>query len=99
MSMKQVDKSVIKIATVLKALGHPIRIEILRLLSARKKTSLAVKEIHESLGLSQPETSKHLIVLRKQSILLCERKEGHSLYMINDKYSFIQNIIDYLKQQ
>lgn len=95
--MKQTGKSV-KIAKVIKAIGHPIRLEILRLLSTPKKTKLSVKEIHESLRLSQPETSKHLIVLRNQSVLVCEKKEGYSFYKINEEYSFVCSIINYLKQ-
>jgi DNA-binding transcriptional ArsR family regulator len=76
--MKTIENSVVKIAKIIKVIGHPIRIEILRLLSTPKKTKLSVKEIYKSLGLSQPETSKHLIVLRNQSVLVCEKKEGHS---------------------
>lgn len=98
MSMKQIENSVVKIAKIVKAIGHPIRIKILRLLSTPKKTSLSVKEIHESLELGQPETSKHLIVLRKQSIVHCEKKEGHSFYKINKEYPFVQSIINYLER-
>lgn len=96
MSMKKLENSVTSIAHVIKAIGHPIRIEILRLLSTPQKNELSVKQIHEKLGLSQPETSKHLIILRKQSVLICEKKEGYSFYKINHKYSFIKNIISYI---
>jgi ArsR family transcriptional regulator, arsenate/arsenite/antimonite-responsive transcriptional repressor len=98
MSIKKSDNTTIKIAKVIKALGHPIRIDILRLLSAKQNEKLSVKEIHKCLGLSQPETSKHLIVLKNQSVLVCEKREGHSFYKINKEYSFIQNIINYLKR-
>jgi ArsR family transcriptional regulator len=90
---------VIKTADVLKALGNPTRIEILRLISSSKTHRFSVKEIQESLGITQPETSKHLVLLKNLSVLLCERKEGHSYYRINDEHGFILAIIDHVKKK
>jgi len=86
-----------KTAEALKAAGHPDRVEILVLLSREKK--LSVKQIHESLRLSQPETSRHLTILKNASVLLCERKNGHSYYFLNNDYSFLKNIAAYALQR
>ncbi len=51
---------------VLKALGEPTRIRIMRLLLQR---SLGVNEISDRLGLSQYNTSKHLRILREAGLL------------------------------
>ena len=87
--MKGNEEFTLKIAETLKAAGHPVRIKILRLL---KKGKLSVKEIHENLGLTQSETSRHLILLKNVSVL-CSSKEGNnSYYFINDKDPFIKRI-------
>lgn len=82
---------------MLKVLGHPVRIQILRLLSASGVAGLTVKEVHESLGISQPEASKHLIAMKNRAILFCDRREGHSFYRVNSDYSFLRSLIAYLK--
>lgn len=96
-AMKTLDNIVVKTAGVLRALGHPVRVEILRLISGSKSHKLSVKEIQENLGIPQPETSKHLGLLKNLSVLVCERKEGHSYYKINDENSFIRGIIHHVK--
>jgi DNA-binding transcriptional ArsR family regulator len=97
-NMKPLENSVIKIAEIIKSLGHPLRIEILRLLINSRTHSLSVKQIQERLEITQPETSKHLIVMRNQAILLCEKKDGHSYYRINEQFSFIHGILNYLRR-
>ena len=51
---------------VLKALGEPTRMRIMRSLLRR---SLGVNEISDQLGLSQYNTSKHLRILREAGLL------------------------------
>lgn len=99
MSMKIKADSTKQIAGILKAIGHPVRIEIIRLLALCKSGTLSVKEIHGKLGLSQPEVSKHLIVLRKQSILTCHKSQGYSLYKINSDKAVISKIVKNLITQ
>jgi len=96
--MKAIENKVMRTAELLKALGHPVRVEILRIISGSKAHKLTVKQVHESLHISQPEASKHLIVMKNQSILLCERKEGHSFYRINAEQAFLKNILNFLKK-
>lgn len=81
-----------RLAGVLKALGHPTRIEIIRFLGINKSRKISVKQIQERLGLEQVETSRHLIVLKNATILDCEKKGANSYYFINDEDVFIKNI-------
>src|SRR3989338_3812053 len=97
--MKTLENNVIKIAEALKALGHPVRVEILRIIYASKDGCLTVKQIHESLGITQPEASKHLTVLRNQNILICEKRDGYSFYHINDELGFIKQILNSFKRK
>lgn len=98
--MRKTTNVILETAKIIKTIGHPMRIEILQLLSDQKKNKMSVKEIHQHLGLNQPETSKHLILMKRQSILKCEKKESYSYYKLNtEKFPFIQNIVNYLKQK
>lgn len=87
--MKINNESNKKIAEILKAIGHPSRIEILRLLYSKKNTKISVRQIHENLGLTQSETSRHLIVLKNASVLNCSKDGVNSYYYINDENTFI----------
>jgi len=90
--MKPINESITKASEIIKALGHPVRIQILNLLSSKKNIKMSVKEIHESLGLTQSETSRHLIVMKYGSVLQYEKQGTNSYYFINDKHSFVSCI-------
>lgn len=59
-------------ADLFRALGHPLRIRILELLSARERS---VQELQDALRADQPAVSQHLAALRARS-LVTARKEG-----------------------
>ena len=86
--MKLKSESIKKIAEIIKSIGHPSRIEILFLLY-KKGQKLSVTQIHENLGLTQPETSRHLAILKNSSVLECEKNGSNSYYFINEKNIFI----------
>lgn len=86
--MKLKTESIKKFAEIIKSLGHPSRVEILFLLN-KKGRRMSVTQIHESLGLNQPETSRHLSVLKNSSVLKCEKEGSNSYYFINEKNVFI----------
>lgn len=96
--MKPIDDSIIKISEIIKALGHPARLEVLFLLN-KKKEKMSVTRIHESLGLTQPETSRHLTVMKNGSVLNCEKVGSNSYYSINDKHPFIRCIATCMSRQ
>ncbi len=60
-------------AEVAKALGHPVRLEIINLLEPGEEK--CVCKLVEALGCEQPVVSKHLAVL-KSAGLIVSRKEG-----------------------
>ena len=68
-------------AEILKALGHPIRISILEIL---RRGEECVCRIYPRLESTQPNTSKHLAVL-KQAGILDSRQEGTmTFYWVRD---------------
>ncbi len=68
-------------ADFFKCLSDPTRLDILKLILARK--NVCVCEITEQLQLSQPKISRHLALLRNLSILLDERKGQWVYYRLN----------------
>lgn len=95
--MSNKENSLIKISESLKAIAHPDRINILKLLSQKNKVKLSVTEICNSLNLSQPETSRHLSILKNKEILLFERIGSQIFYTINKTsvlFGCIEKILD-----
>jgi len=63
-------------SSLLKAISHPKRLEIIQLL---REQELCVNEILEMLGLPQANLSQHLMVLRNAGVV-STRKEGKQVY-------------------
>jgi DNA-binding transcriptional ArsR family regulator len=89
--MKPSKEHINRTAEILKGLGHPNRIRILRFLQAKKNGRSCVKDIQENMGLSQVETSRHLILMKNLSVLSCSKKGALSFYFISAD-PFIQNL-------
>lgn len=69
-------KSYQLIANIFKALSHPARVQIIKLL---KNGRLCVCDILPEVEMEQSNTSQHLAVLRKQGIL-SSSKEGTMVF-------------------
>ena len=80
-------------ASIIKSLGHPIRLKILTLLDMRECN---VKKIWECLGMEQAVVSQHLAVLKKRGIISGRRRGVEMLYTIVDPLA--QRIIALLTQ-
>lgn len=65
-----------QIATVLKAVAHPVRLRIIELL---KGGEMCVGDIFSVLGIKQSITSQHLNMMRDKQILR-SRREGAKVY-------------------
>lgn len=76
------EESLTEVADFLKALGHPIRIKIIELLLKHKQ---CVKNLGEVIGISQPNISQHLSILRSKGIVGCKREGSIICYYIKDK--------------
>jgi len=90
--MKQEKKFIKKIADIMRSLGHPTRMDIFILLSSNERKKMSVTQIHEKLGLTQPETSRHLSILKNGAVLRCEKEKSNSFYFINNEDSFIRGL-------
>jgi ArsR family transcriptional regulator, arsenate/arsenite/antimonite-responsive transcriptional repressor len=78
---EEFNASLVKLAEFAKALSHPARIEILRILG--RSGELACMEIVRQLPLSQPSCSRHLGELLKAG-LLKSRAEGNQIFFCID---------------
>lgn len=76
----------------LRAVAHPLRIEIIRILYVQKE--MTVSEIFEFLNIEQAIASHHLRILRDQDIVEVRRDGKNSIYYLtNDKFYEIVEII------
>jgi DNA-binding transcriptional ArsR family regulator len=67
-------------ADVFNAIGDEHRRHILDTLGARE---MAVGELVDALGITQPQVSKHLKVLRDVGLVQCDRSGRHRHYRVN----------------
>ncbi|MDA8119072.1 MAG: metalloregulator ArsR/SmtB family transcription factor [Gammaproteobacteria bacterium] len=63
-------------ARCLRVLGHPVRIQLLEILSEGEQS---VGVLAERLGVSQSNLSQHLAILRDKGIL-ADRRTGHQVF-------------------
>jgi DNA-binding transcriptional ArsR family regulator len=82
------DKVYTQWAEVLKTLGHPLRLRIVKLLSGNQ---MCVWDIWNSLNIQQSVVSQHLAILRKKGIVGCVRQGTYVKYFV--KTGPIENII------
>lgn len=66
-----------KVANVLKAIAHPVRIHIISLLNDNGRMN--VSELLEIIKIDQGLLSHHLINMKDKGVLCCER-EGKNIY-------------------
>lgn len=62
-----------RLASIFKAVGHPVRLQIIDLLS-RFGGEVCVCDIESHFDLSQPTISHHLKVLRTAGLIDCEKR-------------------------
>jgi DNA-binding transcriptional ArsR family regulator len=77
-----VDEITILQAEVLKTLAHPRRLEILHRVA---DAPCSVKRLAAELGLSQPNVSQHLAVLRSAGLVEADRKGREVTYRLADQ--------------
>ncbi|MBL0060817.1 MAG: winged helix-turn-helix transcriptional regulator [bacterium] len=74
-------ETVSHIATMLKAMGDPIRLKILYHLRQRE---YSVSELVEELGCSQANVSKHLAILKAAALVESRTDKQSRLYHVTD---------------
>jgi DNA-binding transcriptional ArsR family regulator len=65
-----------------KALGHPVRIRVLELLSERDRS---VSELLEEVAVEQPYLSQQLGVLRRAGFVVARREKSGAVYAVADE--------------
>ncbi len=63
-----------------KAIGHPVRVAILKLLCTCGCNRLTVKSIYEKLDIDQPSASRHLSIMRSTGLLERVQEAGSTFY-------------------
>ncbi len=77
------DKKVAEqVAEVLKAVAHPVRLQIVELLETRE---MCVGDIVEALGGKQAVTSQQLNMMKDKRVLECRRDGTKVFYRIENK--------------
>ena len=71
-----------KAARVFKAMGHPVRLAIIRCALGE---GMCVGDLHKCLDRSQPNISQHLSVLRECGLVVSERDGNSVCYRIADE--------------
>jgi DNA-binding transcriptional ArsR family regulator len=69
-------------ATMLKCIGHPVRLQIVELLDRDGEQN--VTAIYEALGLEQAVASQHLNLMRDKGVLASRRDGVNVFYRIQD---------------
>ena len=71
-------------ADAMKALSDPTRLRLLDLLKRQRYTKKhCVCGLGEQLGISQPNVSHHLKILKSAGFVNCAKKDGFSYYVVN----------------
>lgn len=68
-------------ARALKAISHPLRLEILCLIGPREA---CVQEIVQAVGTSQSNISQHLAILRDKGVLVARKEANRVFYRVGD---------------
>ncbi len=75
-----------EMAEVFKALSDPLRLRLLEALSksdGAQSKDICVCDLADKLGVSQPNVSHHLKILKTAGLVRCERNAGFSYYQVN----------------
>ena len=76
------EKTAEHVAEVLKAVAHPVRLQIVELLQTGE---MCVGDIVEALGIKQAITSQQLSRMRDKDVLSCRREGNKVFYRIENK--------------
>lgn len=81
--MDRQRKSIEDLADVLKTISHPERIAIILFIGQCSHDTARVKEIYETLNLSQSNASRHLGLMKRHGIVNRIQKNGDTYFSIN----------------
>ena len=70
------------LASVLRALGHPVRLNILRILAERQQNQCCCTDVMQCLPLAQSTVSQHIKVLLDAGLIEREAKGTRNCYFL-----------------
>lgn len=70
-------------AEAMRALGHPVRLSILRILAEKAQNSCCCTDVTECLPLAQSTVSQHIKVLLDAGLVVREPKGTRNCYSLN----------------
>jgi DNA-binding transcriptional ArsR family regulator len=88
------DEQLARATTMLKAIAHPARIQILEILKSGEE--LTVSQIQQMLKTEQPSTSHHLSLLKDKGVVCASRRGRNIFYRI--KHKVLGEIIDCMQK-
>ena len=86
------------LADMLQALSDPVRLRLMQMLPCGEAPcEICVCDLAARLGVSQPNASHHLKVLRSVGLIQCQRKGGYAFYHVNREV--LQGTLSHLDSQ
>jgi len=86
------------LADVLQALSDPVRLRLMRMLPCDEAPrEICVCDLAKRLGVSQPNASHHLKVLRSAGLIRCQRRGGFAFYHVDREV--LQGTLSHLDSQ
>lgn len=79
------------LATVLRALGHPVRLAILRILAERQQSQCCCTDVMQCLPLAQSTVSQHIKVLLDAGLIERQPRGTRNCYVLRgDRLAAVQ---------
>ena len=70
------------IATIIRALGHPVRLNILRILATQQQGQCCCADVTDSLPLAQSTVSQHIKVLLDAGLIQRQPRGTRNCYIV-----------------
>ena len=80
---------------LLKALGDPTRLKLLRLLMFNNDDKLKVIDLADKLGISQPAITQHITFLKELNLIKSSKEQNRIFYYVDKtRYKAYQKALD-----
>jgi len=80
--MDHLNNHIFSSANLLKAIGHPIRVQII--IALGQYSEMTVTQLTNFLSIDQPVMSLHLAILRKKNVIKVQKRGKLAVYSIED---------------
>lgn len=95
------DEELIKMANLLKAIAHPVRLKTVLLIANETDGDITIKEIQKSIKLTQSTISQHLKILKENgfiaSKMLVKNNKSCVIYRLNrEALNQLDTLLKYL---